>query len=306
MSKPTIISVSTAKGGVGKTTTTVAAAEFLAAEGYHILVIDADYQANCSISLIGNEEWEKLNSSNKTIKALLEDAINEGKSGYTRQFDVKTHIYKGVSNLSGSVVGNRIDLLASTPDLNDTKRNLYQAGREARFGSVNRTNFIEWGLRDIFSSYDFVLIDTHPDIDDMLHAVFYVSDFLLMPAIPDAVSSYGIKTMNTHIKRFSRESRSSLQMLGVVISMERAINVHRTYREVITNLCKQEGIPLFKTAIPLAAKVTESMEFSMDVNTLKQKYGGVFDSYTSLVEEILEKIKQPTTESSEQAESKFD
>ena len=99
MKKPTIISVCTAKGGVGKTTTTVALSEFLASKGYKVLVIDADYQTNCTVALIGNQAWDKLNAQDKTIAALLEDAINEGQPGYARKFD-SSCIFKNAIILS--------------------------------------------------------------------------------------------------------------------------------------------------------------------------------------------------------------
>lgn len=295
MKKPIVISVSTSKGGVGKTTTTVALAEFLAEKKKKILVVDADYQTNATIALIGNEKWEKLNSENKTLKALLEDAINEGKQGYQRQFDPSTHIFKRASNLAGGPVGDRIDLLPSTPDLNDVKNNLYLAGRDSPFAAVNKINFLEWGLRDILPQYDFVLIDTHPDIDNMLHAAFYISDYVLMPVIPDAVSSYGVKIMNTHIKKFSKGCRLPIKFIGVLFSMERPANVHRTYRALIETLCKNEGIPVFKTFIPLRATVTQAMEYSDPKSTLKQKYGygEIYDNYQNLVEEVLSQLNPP-------------
>lgn len=291
MKKPTVISISTAKGGVGKTTTTVALAEFLASKNNKkILVIDADYQTNCTVALIGNHRWEKLNSEKKTLVALLEDAINEGTTGYKRQFDPLTHIYTKASNISEFLKG-QIDLIPSSPDLNNAKNNLYRAGKNSKYGSVNKLNFLEWGLRDVLPKYDFVIIDIHPDIDDLLYASLYISDYYLMPVIPDAVSSYGVKTMITSVKNFTEETRRNVRLLGVLISMLRQIKVHKTYKEIIENM---KDVHVFETHIPQNAKVTEAMEFSADLNTLKQKYGysGMVDIYSDLVEEVLERCRE--------------
>lgn len=276
---------------MGKTTTTVALAEFLASEGYKVLVIDADYQTNCTVALIGNKNWENSNKQKKTIVALLEDAINEGTNEYTRQFGHSTHIFRNASNIASSLKG-RIDLIPSSPDLVFAKKNLYKAGKNSKFGSVNRLNFMEWGLRDILSKYDFVLIDTHPDVDDMLFASLYISDYYLMPVIPDAVSTYGIVTMRTVINSFSHEIRREIQQLGVLISMYREINAHRLYSNMIRAL---QGVKLFKTKIRLRAKVTEAMDYDTPVNTLKQKYGyepnGIARDYGDLTSEVVERCQ---------------
>ena len=284
MKKPTIISICTAKGGVGKTTTTVALAEFLASKGNKVLVIDADYQTNCTVALIGNQNWDTLNQQNKTMVALLEDAINEGMDGYVRQFDKNTHIFRNASNIAQTFTNGRIDVIASSPKLIFAKKNLYRAGKNSTFGAVNKLNFLGWALRDILYEYDFVLIDTHPDLDDMLFAVLYISDYYLMPVIPDAVSTYGIMTMNTEIGKFSQECRREIKQLGVLTSMYREIQAHRKYKQIIEN---QTNVNLFDAIIRLRAKVTESMDYDSPVNTLKQKYGDMADDYEQLTREVI-------------------
>ena len=51
---PIIISLLNAKGGVGKTTSTVNLGAGLARRGYKVLLLDIDLQANLTHSLIGD------------------------------------------------------------------------------------------------------------------------------------------------------------------------------------------------------------------------------------------------------------
>lgn len=291
MKNPIVIAVCTAKGGVGKTTTTVALAENLASQGKKILVIDADYQTNSTVALIGNDKWQDLNDQKKTIVALLEDAISEGSPGYVRQFDPDTHIFEGASNIADFLDG-QIDLLPSSPDGVRAKRNIYMAGKKSQYGAVTRLNFLEWALRDTLSNYDYVLIDTHPDLDDMLYASLYISDYYLMPVIPDAVSTYGIITMETEVSKFSDEINRKIKKAGVLISMYREINPHRKYVGLIS---ARPDVRLFKTKIPLRANMTDALDFDKSVSTLKQKYGydpiGIEREYEQLTAEVVDRCK---------------
>jgi len=82
----TVISTINLKGGVGKSTTTVAVAEMMSAEfGKKVLVIDLDPQTNATVMLIGEKKWRKLNDEGNTLAQLFKDALEpEGKS-----FDIK-------------------------------------------------------------------------------------------------------------------------------------------------------------------------------------------------------------------------
>jgi len=56
----TVISLINLKGGVGKTTTTLALADILAYEyKYKVLVIDLDPQTNVTVALIHQDDWEE-------------------------------------------------------------------------------------------------------------------------------------------------------------------------------------------------------------------------------------------------------
>jgi chromosome partitioning protein len=74
----TVVSVINLKGGVGKTTITVALAEFLVIEhGFKVLVIDLDPQTNSTVALIGEDEWKKRNESGRTLYHLFKDKLDE-------------------------------------------------------------------------------------------------------------------------------------------------------------------------------------------------------------------------------------
>src|SRR2546428_10524785 len=64
----TTIATINLKGGVGKTTTTVALGEVMAGEmGKRVLIIDLDPQTKATAMLIGEERWGRVNEYGNTI-----------------------------------------------------------------------------------------------------------------------------------------------------------------------------------------------------------------------------------------------
>jgi chromosome partitioning protein len=292
--KPRVISISCAKGGVGKSTTTVALAEFLADEGNTVLVIDADYQASTSLSLIGDDAHNKIiskkdNNGNiipgKTIYALLYDAVHIGEPGGKRNFDPKTHIIQRVSNLNSKLRG-RIDLLASELEVMRIKRDLHLAGK--RGGAVSRDTIFEWGLKQTLKNYDYVLIDTHPDVDTMAINALHISDYYINPVIPDSQSSRGVILMREAVREQEILSNKKIKCLGILYSMVRPINNHDKYKNVAKGTLKD--MYHFETEIPMRAKAAEAMDYSMNHGSLGKKYGyqdyDLKDTYEKLIEEV--------------------
>ena len=72
----TVISTINLKGGVAKTTTTVALADALSSERKkRVLVIDLDPQTNATVMLIGEESWKALNDQEYTLARLFKDGL---------------------------------------------------------------------------------------------------------------------------------------------------------------------------------------------------------------------------------------
>lgn len=280
----TVISTINLKGGVGKTTMTVAMAEFLAIEhNKKVLVIDLDPQTNATVSLISEESWLKKDKKGETLLQLFKDKLDK-----TSEFDINRAIVKRASNVAGGI--RNLDLLPSSLGLIEIQDALplISAGR---FYVSSPVTILKEAVSDILSKYEFVLIDCPPNLGIITLNGIYISDYYLIPSIPDILSTYGIPQILSRIENFKHETGSDIEPLGIVVSMYRAQS--RLHDTVIGNLrvraSHSEYPRIFETIIPLTVRTAEAADYYSEVNTLRQKYGygRVYENYRDLTGELL-------------------
>jgi chromosome partitioning protein len=278
-----VISTINLKGGVGKSTTTVALAEIAAGElGKRVLVIDLDPQTNATTMLIGEDRWKELNAKEHTLARLFADALVEPTA---RKFSLDKSIQKNVSNVRDV---RNVDLLPSSLDLIDVQDQL-GAMSSGRFHSDVPTDILRRAAWKVIDEYDLVLIDCPPNLGIITLNGLKISDGYIIPTIPDVLSTYGIPQIITRVKAFSDNIGQAITPLGIVISKFRAQST--LHQNTLRSLRKDSKLPpVFTTTVPEANKLAESAEF-LAINTLRQKYGsgahGNFDTYLALTKEVL-------------------
>lgn len=279
----TVISMINLKGGVGKTTTSVAIAEFMsAAFSKRVLLIDLDPQTNATVMLIDEDRWKVLNDKKRTLATLFADALLE--PGQPKNFDLQATLQQQVSAV-GTV--NRLDLLPSSLDLIDVQDRLGTM-RSGRFYSDVPTDLLRRAVKPILDEYDFVIIDCPPNLGIITLNGLRISSAYVIPTIPDVLSTYGIPQIVTRVQSFADNIGEEIKPLGVVISKYRAQS--SVHANTIKRLTANPEIPkVFDTWIPENNRIAASAEFA-EVNKLRQKYGyqGQFDTYRALTKEIME------------------
>ncbi len=278
----TVIATINLKGGVGKTTTSVAIGEMLSeAFRKHVLFIDLDPQTNATVMLIGEKKWQKLNESEYTLATLFKDAMNEAGE---RKFDLSKTLQKGVSNVRDV---RTLDLIPSSIDLIDVQDRLASMP-SGRFYANNPTEVLRRAVRPIIDEYDYVIIDCPPNLGLITLNGLRISDGYIIPTIPDVLSTYGIPQIITRISSFAENIGEPIETYGIVISKYDSRSPLHT--RTMKNLRTDSKYPeVFDTVIPQATAMAEAAEFTY-VNTLRQKYnyGGRYDLIHDLCEEILE------------------
>ena len=278
-----VLSTINLKGGVGKTTTTVAMAEFMSGVMQkRVLVIDLDPQTNATVMMIGEDRWREANEKEHTIARLFKDALDQD----NRRFDFEATLVKGVSNVADA---RTIDLLPSSLDLIDVQDRLASV-QPGRFYAVNPIDLLSRAVKPHLDNYDIVIIDCPPNLGIITLNGLRISDRYVIPTIPDVLSTYGIPQILSRVEQFSREIAEELEPLGIVITKYQANStVHRnTVRQL-----RDKGNPhVFDTIIPQANQFADAAEHRGQM-TLKQKwgYGVLAEKLESLTSEIVSKLR---------------
>lgn len=277
-----VISTINLKGGVAKTTTSVALAEvFSAILKKKVLVIDLDPQTNATIMLLGENKWLELNQKNHTLAQLFKDAMNPE----AKKFDLDATLQKRVSDVQEA---RSIDLLPSSLDLIDVQDQLASAP-PGKFYAVNPVEILWRAVKTILDDYDVVIIDCPPNLGIVTLNGLRMSDAYIIPTIPDHLSTYGIPQIVTRVKDFATAIGEQIEPLGIVITKYQSNST--VHNNVLKQLRSDLNVPaVYETKIKQTNTASAAAEFSLSRRTLRQKYGSDPSGLTSTFVELAKEI----------------
>ena len=287
-----VISVINLKGGVAKTTTSVALAEILAyEENKHVLLIDLDPQTNATVTLISEEQWQELDGEGKTVSQLFEDKL---KPNEPQKFKIQQAIIKNVSTINNGIA--RLDLLASSIRLIDIQDQIPMIALAGNY-THNPLEILKTALQPVIDRYDYVIIDCPPSLGTITKNGLRISTAYIIPTIPDIVSTWGIYQIVDNINKFAEDIGKEIPALGIVATKVQSNNLHSSIiRDLKAGQLGKFGDPkailtqpsLFKNTIPQAIAVSRGADVDADIRTFKGKYGAAYSAYQGLVKEIKE------------------
>ncbi len=259
-----IVSVINYKGGVGKTTVVANLAAEMAWRGERVLLIDLDPQASLTFSFLDVGVWRHNYADNRTIRNWYDAYIDQDLNLALPSLIVRPRPIN--RTVSESETPGNVDLLCSHLSLINIDLEL--ATRLAGAGPrQSRNNFLRLHarLRDgletpaIQENYDYVLIDCPPNFNIVTKTAIVASDRVLIPTIPDYLSTLGISQLERHIAELVSDfneyagqagaldyAPTAPSIMGVIPTMVqihagRPINAHSTFIERI----RRTGLPVF-------------------------------------------------------------
>ena len=250
---PLSLAVVNQKGGVGKTTTTVNLAAYLATFGKRILLVDMDPQSNATVG---------FGIDRKEIKHSLYDVVIDG-------LPADEVILK--SNIAN------LDVLPSTPNL---------AGAEVELVSLEAREYrLKNALQNIKEPYDIIVIDCPPSLSLLTVNALTAVNEVIIPIQSEYYALEGISQL-THTLELIRESLNpSLKIRGIVLTMYDPRTLLSA--QVAEETKKYFGTKVFNTVIPRNIRLAEAPSYGQPILFYDPGSKGA-EAYENLCREVLD------------------
>ena len=251
-----VMTIYNAKGGVGKTTTAINLAAYLALFGERTLLIDFDPQFNASAGtgftpVPGATVYEALIGSVDPKDIIQQTPLHN------------LHLMPASADLSGSLIE-----LVNVPE-----RELY----------MRRL------IEKVKDDYDYILIDMGPSLNLLSVNGLMAADEIIVPLQCEQFSIEGLAQLLETIGLVQNNLGHGLKIAGALLTMYD--DADSFSREIAGEIRRRFPYAIFRTSIPKSPSLAEAPRFRRPVVLYDPKSPGA-QSYEALAREVREQNQQ--------------
>ena len=249
-----VIACANQKGGVGKTTTVVSLASYLALDGHRVLLVDLDPQGNATSGL----GIDRASLEASVYDVLLSDVHLDDV--------VQATPVEGLSVLPSdrSLAGAEVELVPSS-------------ARERRLRRM---------LDGVGDPYDFILLDCPPSLGLLTVNGLTAADSVLIPLQCEYYALEGLGQLMATIDLIRGHLNPQLVMKGVVLTMHDG----RTSlsADVTAEVRRHLGDQVFDALVPRSVRLAEAPSYGLPIAQYSANSRGAL-AYQAITAEFLER-----------------
>ncbi len=251
-----IISFSNQKGGVGKTTTCVNMAAYLALNGRKVLLVDIDPQGNATTGL----GFHKSKLKKSVYNVLIEE---EDVADNTLETEIE--------NLA--LLPANIDLAGAEVEL------VYKKGRE---------KVLKGALDKVKNAYDYILIDCPPSLGLLTINALAAADGVIIPIQSEYYALEGLSQLMNSISLVRTHLNRDIQVYGIVLTMFDGRS--KASKDISAEIKKYFSKVLYEIVIPRNIRLSEAPSHGKPIVLHDPKCMGA-KAYSALTEEFMKKTE---------------
>ncbi|MEP7359982.1 MAG: AAA family ATPase [Chloroflexota bacterium] len=257
-----IIACANQKGGVGKTTTVINLAAYLALAGRRVLVVDLDPQGNATSGL----GFDKSMPASSIYPALVDP-----------------------STVASIIQPTQIENLGLIPSGQDL------AGAEVELvGVAQRERKLSAALRPLRQAYDFIILDCPPAVGLLTVNALTAADAVLVPIQCEYYALEGLGQLLATIDLVRDNLNPRLRLAGVLLTMYDARTTLSA--DVAAEVRRHLNGTVYETIVPRSVRLAEAPSYGRPILRYSPESRGA-QAYAALAEEVLR--RHPTATNSE-------
>lgn len=292
-----IVPIVNQKGGVGKTTVCRHLMKMLTESGYRVLALDMDAQRNLDVYLGVAIDYNDRDTPNMyhvlREESTIKNAVISTEDGDIVRADNRMYgftgkpliTYEEALSFKSNPQGLYDHVFHNIEKLNDKKE--------------GERTLLRRALLEVKDDYDFVLIDTNPDLGYLTTLSLLSGDeiFPLIPAFSEESSYQSIGALYDTISTILRiDYTTSIKITGILISKYERTSNEKALLDDIIAFASEHEIHVFDSKIPKSIAVAEAMSVATNAFARRKK-SALEKAYRAFCKEFLDQINTLSSKS---------